>query len=509
MKRYISKAGLAVALTVTLASCDFLGEDPKTFLSPDNYYNSEAQVIAAVNGGYTFLDDIFGGDIERGTQVYLFMDYLAGYAIRPYAGASTDIYQTQNLTVEDDNLIVAKFWQTAYTAIENSNSVIEGITGSVTDDRNIMPAASRDKLLGEVYFTRAHFYFNLVRLFGEVPLKTETTKSLDMEITLSSQEDVYTQIVADLTEAERLMTSANAPLSNVDGRITLGAVKSLLAKVYITMAGFPLQKSEYYAKAYDKAKEVVTSGRFTLAADYAAMRAGAFSNSGEYVWALQRNPDEAGSPVHNNTLPYPAPSKPISANSDSGGAMAPHIAFYESYDEGDLRTAEKGFYYTEHEAQDGSGPVTLNRPHIYKWWDSNAASTGKSGANWPLIRYADVLLLMAEAKANADGGTTSDAAAIDAYYQVRHRAMPDEAKPASITVNEVIRERIHELCFEDQTWYDMLRTRKGLNVNTGQIVNLVGLHTPAHAEGAVYGEEDLLFPYPLREVRLNPNLVRQ
>jgi hypothetical protein len=467
-------------------------------------------VVAAVTGVYTYLDDVFNGDIERGTQTYLFMDYLAGYAIRPYAGASTDIYQTQNLTVEDDNNTVLKYWQTAYQAIENCNSVIEGIIGSVTDERGIMDNNRRDKLLGEVYFLRAHFYFNLVRLFGEVPLKIESTKSLNLEIALSPQADVYAQIEADLAEAERVMTSAGSPMSSGDGRVTLGAVKSLSAKVFITMAGYPLQKgSEYYAKAYQKAAEVVNSRSYQLAANYAALRENAYNNGGEYIWALQRNPDNAGSPVHNNTLPYPEPVTPISANSSSGGAMAPHMAFYQSYDQGDLRVAEKGFFYTEHDALNGSGPVTLSRPYIYKWWDNRAASSGRSGANWPFIRYADVLLLMAEAKANADGGTTSDVAAIDAYWQVRSRALPDGTKPGVLAVNEVIKERIHELCFEDQIWYDMLRTRKGLNVATGQIVNLVGLYTPAHAEGAVYGEEDLLFPYPVREVRLNPNLVRQ
>ncbi len=218
MKRYILKISMAIALgAVALGSCNFLDENPKTFLSPANYYNTEAQVVAAVNGIYTYLDDVFNGDIERGTQTYLFMDYLAGYAIRPYAGASTDIYQTQNLTVEDDNNTVLKFWQTAYQAIENCNSVIEGITGSVTDERGIMDNKTRDKLLGEAYFLRAHFYFNLVRLFGEVPLKIESTKSLNLDIALSSQEDVYAQIEADLAEAEKLMTAAGAPMSNGDG----------------------------------------------------------------------------------------------------------------------------------------------------------------------------------------------------------------------------------------------------------------------------------------------------
>ena len=136
-----------------------------------------------------------------------------------------------------------------------------------------------------------------------------------------------------------------------------------------------------------------------------------------------------GSPVHNDMLPYPEPSKAISQNGAYGGALAPAQAFYESYPAGDLRTAEKGYYYTEHEAQDGSGVVELGAPFIYKYWDASAAETGKSGMNYALLRYADVLLMMAEAKAQADGGSTTDTDAVEAYYMVRHRALPDEEKP--------------------------------------------------------------------------------
>ena len=173
------------------------------------------------------------------------------------------------------------------------------------------------------------------------------------------------------------------------------------------------------------------------------------------------------------------------------------------------RTAEKGYYYTEHEAQDGSGVVELGAPFIYKYWDANAAETGKSGMNYALLRYADVLLMMAEAKAQADGGSTTDTDAVEAYYMVRHRALPDEEKPSKIDVNQVLKERFWEICFETQTWYDMLRTRKALNPTTGQIVDLIGCQTPGHTEGARFEEADLLLPYPLREKRLNPNLVRK
>ena len=205
-------------------------------------------------------------------------------------------------------------------------------------------------------------------------------------------------------------------------------------------------------------------------------------------------------------LPYPEPAKDISANPQSGGGLAPTQMFYNSYPANDRRTAEKGFYYTEHEAQDGSGMVSLGAPFIYKFWDNNAASSGRSGANYWLLRYADVLLMLAEAKAQADGGSTNSSDAIDAYFAVRVRALPSETKPSSIGVNDILKERFWELCFEGQTWYDMLRTRKALHVNTIQIVDMVGYQTPGHS--GPFKESDLLFPYPIREKRLNPNLVR-
>jgi hypothetical protein len=186
--------------------------------------------------------------------------------------------------------------------------------------------------------------------------------------------------------------------------------------------------------------------------------------------------------------------------------LAPTQLFYNSYPEGDLRTAEKGFYYTECEALDGSGVVSLGAPFIYKFWDESAAISGKSGANYSLIRYADVLLMLAEAKAQVDGGTTTNSDAINAYFAVRSRALPSEAKPASISVNDVLKERFWEICFEGQTWYDLLRTRKVLHVVTGQIVDMIGYQTPGHINP--FEEADLLFPYPIREQRLNPNLKR-
>jgi hypothetical protein len=483
------------------ASCDaFLEEDPKTFLTPKSYFKTEGQIVAAVNGLYTFLDDIFNGDVEVNSQTFLFMEYLSGYGERPRGTGGQNMSQAMSLTVAENNTYAEKLWETAYKAIENCNSVIEGIE-SVGE--GIIGENQKNELLGETYFLRAYNYFNLVRLYGPVPLKLASTTDLSsVEIELTPIEDIYTQIDLDLIKAAELME--NSAWTSTNGRVTKGAVKTLLAKVYLTMAGYPLQKgAEYYQKAYETANEVISSGAFSLFGSYADLRTN--ENTGEHIWSIQREADNAGSPVHNAMLPYPEPEKAISANSAYGGGLAPTQLFYNSYPAGDKRKEETAYYYTEHEALDGS-MISLGKPYIYKFWDNNAASSGKSGANYSLLRYADVLLILAEAKAQVDGGTTSNSDAIDAYFAVRSRALPAESRPASISVDDVLKERIWEICFEGHTWYDMLRTRKTLNVTTDQIVNMIGYQTPGHS--AAFENEDLLLPYPIREKRLNPNLTR-
>jgi hypothetical protein len=507
MKKYNLNLSWLIFFIVIFSSCEkFLEEEPKTFLSPDFYFQSEAQINAAVNGLYTFLDDRFASDIGSGTNTYLFFEYLPGYGDRPFGGSNTNINQAINLNIKEDNSYVENIWETHYKAIENCNSIIENIEMATPE---IIGEGAKNKLYGEVYFLRAYNYFNLVSAFGEVPLKLSSTKNLsDVVQELSSIEDVYSQIVKDLLTADSLMVDNT--WASVEGRVARGTVKSQLAKVYLTMAGYPLQKgTEYYQKAYDQAKAVVGSSEFYLFDSYADLRDVSNENSGEYIWMMQRQSQYAVSPVHSNMLPYPEPTEPISAAGNRGGALAPSQAFFESYTAGDKRTEEKGFYYSKHASLNNPGNIIeLGRNYIYKFWDDDAAQSGMSGSNYPLLTYADVLLTLAEAKVQIDGGTTNNMEAINAYFEVRIRANPDELKPSILSINDVLKERFWEICFEGHTWYDMLRTRKALNPTTNDIVNMIGYKTPAHPEGHEFKETDLLFPYPLREVRLNPNLTR-
>lgn len=502
MKKIYSNISWLIALMVIITSCDsFLEEKPKTFLNPDSYYQNEKQVFAAVNGIYTFVDDIMDSDIEPGSQSFIFMEFMHGYGERMRGSGTQDLAQANSLLIADNNSYVQRFWETAYRAIENCNSIIEGIEGMA---EGTISEPKKNQYLGETYFLRGYFYFNLVRLYGPVPLKLTPTKDvMNTEIELSSIEAVYTQIDTDMTRAGELMEDLE--WTNTSGRVTKGTVKSMHAKVLLTMAGYPLQKgTEYYTKAYNMAKQVYSSGKFYLFDSYEELRT--VENSGEIIWSIQREADNAGNPLHSALLAYPAPVKAVSASAAYGGAITVTQMFFDTYPEGDKRREEREFYYTQQEALDKSGMVDLGRLYIYKYWDQNAAEIGKSGANFTLLRYADVLLMMAEAKAQADGGTTTDDDAIEAYYAVRKRALPQEVKPTSITVDKVLQERFWELAFENQTWYDMVRTRRALHAVTGQMVNMIGYQTPTHT--APFTEASLLLPYPIREKRLNPNLKR-
>ena len=142
---------------------------------------------------------------------------------------------------------------------------------------------------------------------------------------------------------------------------------------------------------------------------------------------------------------------------------------------------------------------------IYKYWDAAAAVSGKSGQNFPAIRYADVELIAAEAKANLDGGTTTDAVAVAAYYDVHHRAFPSAGNPGSVTVDQVLQERFWEFSYENQTWFDMLRTRKAMSVPANTMVPLIGYKAPQHSRA--FAEGDLILPIPLTEIQNNPKIT--
>jgi hypothetical protein len=187
------------------------------------------------------------------------------------------------------------------------------------------------------------------------------------------------------------------------------------------------------------------------------------------------------------------------------------VAFLASYEAGDKRTEEKGFYFKNYYLGGGTGaPITLNRFYIYKHFDVVAngapppalAGTGNSGLNYPLIRFADVLLIYAEAQ-NESGLNTE---AYNALKLIRDRA--NLVTPAIGTFSQasfresVWRERWHELSFEGITWFDMMRLRRVYDPVNDTFVDFVG----ASMNGTTLQEKHLLLPLPAADFRNNPNL---
>jgi hypothetical protein len=459
----------------------------------ENYFTKPEHAESVVNAIYESLRSTTGGGF--GGAPWMMLEFATGLANTELGQAQNSIY-VRNLVNEADNGYGSTWWTSSYRAIGNANVAIAKIPGISMDE------AQKKKYLGEARFLRAYNYYHLVRIFGKVPLidKPVDLNSPELYPEPATVEEVYNLIVADLVEAE----ASGLPMTDASGRVSLGAVKSLLADVYLTMAGFPLQKgAEYYQKAASKAKEVIDSGKFSLFGSYDDLHSYATKNQGENILMVQFAANTLPSNWQTSIIPY---NQGISAYSDETGAIFANKEFVESYEPNDKRAREKQFYYHSYTlSSDRSKTVDLGGYYIFKHFDTEAhLTTTSSGLNWTLIRYAEVLLTYAEA-ANEAGGPTPEA--YQAVNAIRSRAeLPALEGLTKEQFREAVwKERWHELSFENKTWFDMVRLRKAFNVTTKGFDNYVG-HQFSY--GPVLKERELLFPIPTAEIRNNSKLVQ-
>ncbi|MGS2740362.1 RagB/SusD family nutrient uptake outer membrane protein [Sinomicrobium sp. M5D2P17] len=478
-----------------LTGCsDFLDEEDPSNFTVDKYFTKPQHARSSVNAIYAKMRDPMNSGF--GGAAWSMLEFATGLAGTDL-GQAVDSYFVKDLNNTSDNSYSLTYWTSYYEGIANANLSIQKIPGITMDEKE------KKQLLGEAYFLRAWYYFNLVRIFGHVPLITEPVAAVQSDNLKPSQagpEEVYALIVEDLKTAE----SAGLSWSDSSGRVSLGAVKSLLAKVYLTMAGYPLQKGNaYYALAAQKAGEVIESGEFKLFDNYDALHDPAYKNIEEHILMIQYQSQILPSNWQVFIIPY---NKNISAYSSETGGIYATQDFVKSYAPDDLRAGEDQFFFTKFTHQDDrSKEVDLGGYFIYKHLDLEAQlSTGNSNLNWPLIRYADVLLMYAEASNEVNGPTT---AAYDALNATRHRAGLSDLDnlPKDQFREAVWKERWYELCFENMTWFDMVRLRKVFNVSTKQFDNFEG-HSFSY--GPTLGERELLFPIPTSEILNNSNLVQ-
>jgi hypothetical protein len=411
-------------------------------------------------------------------------------------GQAVNSYFVKDLRNTSDNGYGQAYWTSYYRGIANANLSIAKIP-TIT-----MDATQAQKLLAEAHFLRAWYYFQLIQMFGNIPLITEpvTLQSEQLYPDVAAPQAVYDLIVSDLKTAEA--ANLNWVLSN--GRVSQGAIKSLLAKVYLTMAGYPLQKgAEYYQLAAQKAEEVINSNQFKLFTTYDDLRNPAKKNIEENIFMIQFKTQVIPSNWQVAIIPY---NKNISQYSDETGGIYATADFVQSFASNDLRAKEKQFFYTKYTLEsDRSREIDLGGYFIYKHFDNTAhLSTANSDLNWPLIRYADVLLMYAEAQNEVAGPSEKVYQAVNAT-RTRAQLAPLSGLTKETLREEIWKERWYELCFENITWFDMVRLRKAFNVSTRSFEDYVG-HKFSY--GPVVSTKELLFPIPTMEKVNNPKLIQ-
>jgi starch-binding outer membrane protein, SusD/RagB family len=487
------------AVVLLTASCKkFLEETPTNFITPESSLSSVKVARALTNACYQNLQgSMLGGQASSyGGNTWNLMEFMTGKS-------NSDLGQTgfinfQNLSYNPTSFYVDTWWQNLYKGVGASNQAIQTLPGINAPG---LSAEMKTNMLAEAHTLRALYYFFLVRMYGAVPNVSKVPESLNLNLPRSAAKNIYDSIILpDLLLAEK----STLPWRDNTGLISMGAVKSILADVYLTYAGAAINGgAANYAESAKRSLEVINNGAYSLFPQYTDMIKPANKNTGEFIFQLQY---AASVPSTNPLTPLNIPNySGVSRYSDEYGSVYPTAEFIASYPAGDKRVQERQFFYRSYPNAKTGVTVNFKGPYIYKWFDSAAVTnTVKSDLNYTLYRLADVKLLYAEASNRADG--TPNATAIKQVNDIRQRAnlAPIGALSQDAFEKEVWLQRYFELCFENKMWFDMLRTRKVHNDVTGNWDNFVGHKTVFNA---TFSEKQLLFPVPKQETDVNPNLL--
>lgn len=418
---------LLCSAVLSLAGCDVsLTEVPFSFVAPENLYDTEEGANAALSGAYAAFQANVGdlgisNNDYYGRHFWMLVDYPTE-TMTVRLSATNERTQPDVFTVDASHNYISGVWKATYHAVNRANSVVTNVEGSAT-----IPALARDRIVGQAKFLRAYHYFNLVRLFGGVPLFLEETQSLDdIRRARASEAEVYQAIIKDLEEAVAVLPPTWPAAQR--GRATSGAARALLAKVYL-QHGATGGGAAAFTQAERWGREALTAG--SLLPSYASVFDQNNEGNAEVLFAIQNTSSPgAGGRLCNQFAPRPAPSQAAFPWCDGQNpSFAAEWPFFYSYHRDDTRKAATWLLsYTKK-----TGEVTpWDSTHVaatlygspgpipHKYMDRNpAAQAGAEEPDFILIRYADVLLSLAEA-INENAGPTAEAYGL--VNQVRARA---------------------------------------------------------------------------------------
>jgi len=462
-------------------SCEdeFLNPLPDSAIVLDAFFASDADVLAGIIGIY---DALQGESVSsesnstrtnRGVQFEFMVTELRSDNTRTATleGTRADFHRYRT---DADNVQSEDYYQSMFDIIFRANNILTYI--DVADENN------RAAYAAEAKFLRAYAYFNLVRLYGPVPLLTTVAGPTESELlfTRVDVETIYAQIIADFQEA----------IDNLDNshksRASKGAAQGLLAKVYLTEGG------RNYSAAQQLCEDIIASGDFSLESNFHDV----FYNelNDEIMFAVEYDPG--------NVLESQGYSAEFTATYRQGRQDGLNILMDNLVADFNARGGnrnETSFIvlprFTEIAKFLPEGTDLSISPPFY------GTAPQQAGNDFIVLRYADVLLMHAEAVL-AGGGQTSSSDAIDSFMEVKVRAGYDAVadRPSSLSSSALLAERRVELAFENQRFFDLLRF--------GVADQVLSAHSADNGY-TDYNARKLLLPIPAREINLSDGIMTQ
>lgn len=534
MRNKIYTYGIIAVLILSVSSCADLDETKPGALSPETFLVTQDDALDLLNGAYSAQYSI-----ESYLKAWLVLTDIGSDDCGYLYAEFPDRTQYDRFIFNPDFHEFMAMWWHHYMIINRAGLVIQEVP-------NMTPGAFeseslKNRIIGEAKFLRAYNYFNLIRCYGDVPFfgdtyTTDPVGSTDME--RESVEVIYDFLIQELIDAEEMLW----PKTEVEkGRITRGAAQTLLAKVYMTRAGWRMDASTgemvqgdaaHWKLAADAAKRVIDEQNYALLDSFRLVFPARdedfiYENNEEHIYFINTTVEGPWF----ETKKYYGPRR-----FDNGGAYSSYVGekeLYEKFDTTDLRL--DATYLTWVFDQDFQKRFNLNDPTVdWYWWPQlNIPHIGKylpaeehyeyppkenlSGTNLIMFRYADVLLMFAEAQNEADGGPNGEA--IEAYNAVRTRAglslwpkatnhLGEQYPNSQEGFRNAIRaERRTELAFEQKRLFDLKRWGTLVDVIKGR-----AKATDATQEDLIRAqnitENHNLFPIPYYEIQRNSKLTQ-
>lgn len=483
MKRSISV--ILFVISVLLISCD-LDLTPVSEISEETFYKNSDEISEAVIGCYNSLQN----PIRYEWVLTELRSDNTQMSIDNSVAVNTEYREMDSYTGTPQNSLIDSYWKACYHDIALANQVLQS-TGVVDDE------ALKGQYEGECRFIRAYHYFNLIRLFGPVPLIVEPISGDEAkQIERSGGEVIYRFLETELT-----MAREGLPASYPDaelGRVTSWAAGALLAKVYLT--------EEKYDEAGALLRDIVLNAPYELLPSYAGIFDTGNEMNGEILFAVRFMSGSVGlgAPFANWFAPLTSGSNVV--NGDGNGYNYPTVSIMNSFAGADSRkdVCFKASYYDKNKKTD------IARAYVNKFM-FNIVEPEDAENDWPVIRYADVLLMYSEALNELQGVS----AALPYLNQVRERAgltayletdVPSKYQFRLVLENE----RRLEFAFENHRYFDLLRMERALTVMNEHFQTEAYYNDPQHPEFKVTPIEqwETLLPIPQREMDINRALTQ-